>query len=271
MTDEEWVKAAMTDDLAVAELLMRLNHQPKSPPIMKVDGTPALSLEWTVRQPRSKPPVLRIVGEQKKGESSRASPTTPLSWSGATSVSGGGGGGGAADGFEESSRLVKVSDGARSKVIATSETTTTKRSRKKKTLPELREQESLLLKERKRLRNELATLRITVEKERAANESLKRMKFDVQEQLAAKPLASNCVASEETKSDQHQQLEATCDPPMILGSETSVACNDPSTSSPNGYFKLQKDAIVEDTFSGLPDLNLPCEEVSGSGVSCGVS
>ncbi|KAJ1376976.1 hypothetical protein SESBI_49379 [Sesbania bispinosa] len=63
-----------------------------------------------------------------------------------------------------------------------SETVTTRKSRRKKTLAELKEEESLLLKERRSLKNELASLRLIVEKRRATNESLKRMKLDLESQ-----------------------------------------------------------------------------------------
>ena len=100
--DEEWVKAAMTDDTMVVELLVRLHASAPSPP-------PAL--EWTVRQRRSRPAAAR-----KPAHSQRASPSTPLWWTGAaTSLSGGSGGAG---GSEESSRprSQKLSTDARSKV-----------------------------------------------------------------------------------------------------------------------------------------------------------
>ncbi|KAK9282184.1 hypothetical protein L1049_005096 [Liquidambar formosana] len=249
MSDDEWVKEAMTDDVTVVELLMRLNQEelppPHPPPHPAKRSAPALPLDWSVRQRRTKQ-APRLV--KKNGESTRASPTTPLSWSGATSVSGGGGGG--ADGFEESSRPAKRSDGARSKVTATSEATTTKRSRKKKTLLELKEEESLLLKERKRLRNELAIFRATVEKQRATNENLKRMKLDLQLQLATKTVNTS-VGSEEAIHDQPQQMEATCDPvPSTL--PTSVVCNDLSPvshqSPPNISLQSRKGGCKSSVF-----------------------
>ncbi|KAF5957184.1 hypothetical protein HYC85_004409 [Camellia sinensis] len=55
--------------------------------------------------------------------------------------------------------------------------TTNKRwGRKKKTLDELKEEEILLLGERRHLKKEIAELCVNVEKERARNESLKRLK-----------------------------------------------------------------------------------------------
>ncbi|KAF2321464.1 hypothetical protein GH714_033347 [Hevea brasiliensis] len=170
MREDDWVTVAMSDDTLVVQLLLKLSQEePPSPPLFNKGGSaPALQLHWTVRQPRSKHVP------RKKADATRASPTTPLSWSGGTSVSGC-----AADGFEESSFPAKTIDIARSKVAVASETPATKRSRKKKTLPELKEEEILLLKERRNLKNQLASLRITLEKQRAANESLKRLKLDL--------------------------------------------------------------------------------------------
>lgn len=128
MSDEEWVKVATADDAMVAELLLMFKQvQPTAEAQPPVVPKKALSVEWKVRQRRSKAVTVR-----SKNQAPRASPTTPLSWSGATSVSGGGGGGGSGggggfDGFpeEESSRLSlppnpsKRSDTQRSKVRIT--------------------------------------------------------------------------------------------------------------------------------------------------------
>lgn len=95
----------MSDDSMVVEMLLRLHKAEPPPAPTSKKGAPVLQLEWSVRQRRSKQVP------RKKGDATRASPTTPLSWSGATSVSGGG-----ADGFEESSKLLKPIDNPRSKV-----------------------------------------------------------------------------------------------------------------------------------------------------------
>ena len=116
MGEEEWFNEAMTDAMLVAEVLLSLGQtEPSSSPwpsnpeqsAKNSSASPALQLEWSVRQSRSKL-LLR-----KKYEPPRASPTTALSWSGGTSVSGSGG----ADGSEESSRPPsKPVDNTRSKV-----------------------------------------------------------------------------------------------------------------------------------------------------------
>ncbi|KAJ4915905.1 Uncharacterized protein Rs2_01455 [Raphanus sativus] len=178
MTGGDWTQEAMSDDSLVAEALICLHHaEPRPPPVKSVGGS-ALKLKWNVRQRRSK---AATASSRKKGDHTRSSPTTPLSWSGgATSLSGGGGGGSGAaavDGVEESSGGFKLSEPVRSKISQTSVITTTpfKRSRKKKTLAELKEEESLLLKEKKSLKNELASVRDMLKQQKAINESLKKM------------------------------------------------------------------------------------------------
>ncbi|KAF5808267.1 putative transcription factor bZIP family [Helianthus annuus] len=176
--DDNWVKSAIDDVNLVVHLLLKLRHP--SPPPPKT---------WTIRQRRSRPPPPPTTTTTNKPSATRASPTTPLSWSGATSVSGGG--------VEESSRLIHDGSETRSKVIRANETTPTKRPRKKKTLVELKEDEMTLLKERKQLKRQLATLQATFQKHREENESLKKMKNDLKSQQVL--AVSDCV--EEEKND----------------------------------------------------------------------
>ncbi|KAJ7951960.1 Major facilitator superfamily domain-containing protein [Quillaja saponaria] len=270
MCDEEWVKVAMVDDSLVVQQLLRLNQAqpPPLPPMKK--SAPAFQLGWTVRQRRSKS-APRYVDSGKKGESTRVSPTTPLSWSGATSVSGGGGGGGggAVDGFEESSWLAKPMESSRSKVAVPSESTINKRSRRKKTLAELKEEESFLLKERRNLKNELAALRLIVEKQRVTNESLKRMKIDFDSQQAFKTARAS-VVSDKAITD---QMEACCSPihPVLPTSSTCNLIIDKVSNlcSENGSSRVQEMSKRE-TSSMLPDLNLPVEDELDSAVLCGI-
>ncbi|XVF74817.1 hypothetical protein PTKIN_Ptkin13bG0141500 [Pterospermum kingtungense] len=178
MGEEKWVKEAMTDAMLVAEVLLSLVQAESSPPKPEKSSknnsasSSVLRLEWRVRQRRSKQ------APRKKDEPARASPTTPLSWSGGTSVSGCGG----ADGSEESSRPpLKPVDNARSKVAAPNETTPPKRSRRKKTLAELKEEMSSHLKENMSLKNELETIKLKFENLRTTNETLSRkLQFEKQ-------------------------------------------------------------------------------------------
>ncbi|KAF8048127.1 hypothetical protein N665_2665s0002 [Sinapis alba] len=166
-----WTRVAMSDDSLVADALLLLRHSEPTPLSRNIDASP-IKLKWSIRQRRS-----------KKGDQTRGSPTTPLSLSGATSLSGCG-----VEGLEESSAAVKPSETFRSKVFQTSAITTTlfKRSRKKKTLVELKDEEVMLLNESKGLKNELASIRNLVEQQRARNNALKKMKAESQSALSCK-------------------------------------------------------------------------------------
>ncbi|KAL0826223.1 hypothetical protein Bca101_049900 [Brassica carinata] len=152
MFGKNWTQVAMSDDSLVADALLLLRHSEPTLLPKKVEASP-IKLKWSVRQRRS-----------KKGDQTRASPTTPLSLSGATSLSGGST---TVEGLGESSATVKPSETFRSKVFQTSATTTTlfKRSRKKK---------------------ELASMRELVEQQRARNNALKKMKAESQSALSCK-------------------------------------------------------------------------------------
>lgn len=78
--DEDWVNAAIADSAMVAELLVRLHRSPLPPPPKPA----AFRLEWTVRQRRSKAATSVSNKPRKPGRGHRASPTTPLTWSDAT-------------------------------------------------------------------------------------------------------------------------------------------------------------------------------------------
>ncbi|XP_068336189.1 uncharacterized protein [Pyrus communis] len=269
-----WVKLAMNDEVAVVDLLLRLKHATPPPPSKRSSTHGFPTLRWSVRQRRSRnvprnhhaDDVAAEGRKSKKGESSgaRASPTTPLSWSGATSVSGGGG---CVDGSEESSKPLKPTDTARSKVAVRSELTIFKRPRKKKTLAELKEEESLLLKERRNLKNELAALCLTVEKQRATNESLKKVKLELQ-LPQTKMKATTLVLSGEAIWQQNEQINAVGYTTPIM--TTSAHCNNAGTSQSscpsNVSSKVQQELGSRDTAFSLPDLNLPFGEDSSSEV-----
>ncbi|KAL2554891.1 hypothetical protein Fot_08510 [Forsythia ovata] len=235
--DEEWIKEAMADDTMVVELLVRLNQSHSTPP------PPPQSLKWSVRQRRSKPVAVNNV----KNPAPRASPTTPLSWSGATSLSGG-----AIDGFpEESSRsppLPKLSNSTRSKVNGTNEQNNKKRSRKKKTLAELREEENLLLKERRELKMEVAALRVNLEKQRATSESLKRMKIELQ----LVPDGGTLIPDETISGQCQQKVADPITHSIVSGIDDSL-----QRSASNGY---QNTPAAPESKLALPDLNIPFEE-----------
>ncbi|KAK8568519.1 hypothetical protein V6N13_106428 [Hibiscus sabdariffa] len=268
---DEWVREAMTDDNVVVELLVRLKDA--SPP----PKSAVAALRWGMRQPRSRPMLMRCDAKIDGGDfnvGSRGSPTTPLSWSG---------GGGvasplAADGFEEtcSSHLCGSPAAApsRSKGTTANETTgtSTKRSRKKKTFAQLKEEENRLLEESVYLKNvcslclinliyalefdssvllfiiiitliqqEIASMRDTCKQHRARNVSLKRFKLDTK-------MASSSVKEEE---------------------KTECCCVDynPSTSQLHAIddrkamLELCEGSRSEESLFLLPDLNMmPCED-----------
>ncbi|KAF3450935.1 hypothetical protein FNV43_RR07024 [Rhamnella rubrinervis] len=244
-TDEEWLKAAMTDDAVVVDLLLHLSKA--APPPSKLSSS-AFQLAWSVRQRRSKH-VMRHHQDEvdvRKGEAARASPTTPLTWSGATSASGG-----ALDGFEESSKP------ARSKIGVRRETSSSKRPRKKKTLAQLKEEVNELTNERIDLRQELDTLRLTFEKERATNERLKRLKS--QQTMKTVPTAA---VSGEAVSHQFEQMDAVCRPTTTTTTTTTsvlptlVDCD----NSDESCKVVVQEAEKKGSAFTLPDLNLPLEE-----------
>ncbi|KAJ8536191.1 hypothetical protein K7X08_034592 [Anisodus acutangulus] len=255
MTQEEWLKAAIMDDTMVAELLLRLNQvNPLSKSKSKKTGLP---LEWTVRQRRSRP-----VSVNAKKPAPRASPTTPLYWSGATSVScggDGGSGGGVDGGCEESSGPTtpsKTPSSTRSKVNGTSDAATaSKRSRKKKTLAELKDEEILLIKERKQLKNELAIVHANLEKQRDTNQNLKRMKLDLHPQQANE---RGTIVAYDGSSGQFLQ--------KALPSHPAI----PIAVLPSSLEEKQDVPALESRFV-LPDLNIPFGEDSSTEILCGVN
>ncbi|CAL5373319.1 unnamed protein product [Camellia sinensis] len=255
--DEDWVGAAMSDESMAAELLVRLRRAKPPPPPPPPPS--ALPFKWSVRQPRSRPMMLN------KKLIPRASPSTPLSWSGATSVSGVAAAA-AADGSEESSQLpLNRPDATRSKVSGKNGTTNKRWGRKKKTLDELKEEEILLLGERRHLKKEIAELCVNVEKERARNESLKRLKLDLASHSAVKGVAT--VASEEAIANQIQQIVAAafCDPiPSILPPDVKIDNHDAEQQPAmlNGSSKLQQEVMNRENNFVVPDLNLSLEDAN---------
>ncbi|KAG7014171.1 hypothetical protein SDJN02_24345 [Cucurbita argyrosperma subsp. argyrosperma] len=254
MSDEEWVNVALSDDSLVVDLLLRLNRPPPLNPLF-----PPLRLDWSVRQPRSKSILTRHASDsagKNSDAAARASPTTPLTWSS------GGGGGGCGGATSISGGFVDASDAARSKIGCKSEVVgTMKRPRKKKTLGELKEEEALLLKERRSLKDALATLRVTVEKQRDINGSLKKMKLELE-------LQQGSTVPDEENSDQSQLQKL----PRSICNTTPIGvaafgCNGVDASYqltlPNVSCKLQEMGTLG-TVRLLPDLNLPFQDDSGA-------
>ncbi|KAI4379879.1 hypothetical protein MLD38_006120 [Melastoma candidum] len=192
VTKDEWLRSAMSDDRMVADLLLRLRH-PHSPSPSFSSSSFARSSSsllppprWGIRLPRTRM-AYRCDGApscspEKKPDSARNSPTTPLAWS----TGGGGGTGdggvsssGTTNGFDEPALPVFRSSDSRSEVVVADDpgTTDANKSKRKKTFAELKEEEAELLKERVYLEEEIATLRMTFKERAATNENLKRMKL----------------------------------------------------------------------------------------------
>ncbi|KAK9043983.1 hypothetical protein V6N11_072306 [Hibiscus sabdariffa] len=182
---DEWVREAMTDNNVVMELLVRLKQAQDASPSPK---SVVAALRWGMRQPRSRPMLIRCDAKIDGGDFN-------------------------VDGRETCSSHLYGSLAAapsRSKGTTGNETTgtSTKRSRKKKTFAQLKEEENRLLEESLYLKNvcslclinliyalefhstvlllititliqqEIASMHATCKQHRARNVSLKRFKLD---------------------------------------------------------------------------------------------
>ncbi|XP_071712064.1 uncharacterized protein [Rutidosis leptorrhynchoides] len=184
MSHDDWLTAAMSDSDIVAKLLVTL-RSPSPPPPPPPPHRPPHT--WTIHQRRS--PTQTLIQPPDKSEPPRASPSTPLSWSGPTS-----------DAAVESSQQLhhNQSHTSGSKVTPPGDNTPSKRPRKKKTLAALKEEEMLLITEQNDLKRKLAALQSTFENQRNRNQNLKKMKLDVQVELQ----------SEITRAYKNSQFEA---------------------------------------------------------------
>lgn len=107
---DDWMRAAMADDKVVVELLVRLKQAHAVAPVKDVLFPPT---KWGVRQPRSRMAMRfdAFTLQKDAAESTRNSPTTPLSWNAsAASLSC------TADGFEESTFRCAFTARSKSKV-----------------------------------------------------------------------------------------------------------------------------------------------------------
>ncbi|KAE8723632.1 Detected protein of unknown function [Hibiscus syriacus] len=248
MSEDEWVKQALTDSTLAAKALLSLFRSESPPPRSASATSQALQLEWSVRQRRSKQFL------KKKAEQARASPNTPLCWSGGVSVSGSGSG----DGSEESSRPpLKPVENARSKVATTKEITPPKRSRRKRTLAELKEEIRSHLKENKTLKNELEIAKLRFENIRTENETLSR-KLESEKERATEE------SSKRTKFDYHPAPQTAVEPNDAISKappQREVTSRTSILRTPNGCSEGQDTATAScnETSFGLPDLNLPVE------------
>ncbi|TKY64605.1 hypothetical protein E2542_SST14503 [Spatholobus suberectus] len=230
--DDQWVAKAMADDTLVADQLLRFRRH-----------RPSLLRHWAGRQSRT--PRLPVSTAQP----ARSSPTTPLTWTAATSL----------DGYEGPTRTTAPPPhSSGSKAVDQSETPAAKRSKKKRTIAELHREEKLKLNERKNLKDELAAMNITFEQKKAWNESLKRIK---QLDLMSR---GTLETGQVVLGPPPQSVEAHCDPSnlasaqnvqdKILDNESLVCAASASAPSNQQEIGSQEPSFV------LPDLNLPPEE-----------
>ncbi|XP_023004781.1 uncharacterized protein LOC111497981 isoform X2 [Cucurbita maxima] len=139
---------------------------------------------------------------------------------------------------------------------------TMKRPRKKKTLGELKEEEVLLLKERRSLKDALAILRLTVEEQRSINGSLKKMKMDFDSQQAIEmPVTSAMPKEVSSDRPQLQTLLISICNTMPVGVDASSY----QLPLPNVSCKLQEMGTLV-TVRSIPDLNMPFQEDSDADV-----
>ncbi|KAF2303760.1 hypothetical protein GH714_023328 [Hevea brasiliensis] len=213
MVKDEWIRAAMTDDRVVVELLLRLKQAHAAAPARPQAVIP---IRWGYdfrgpsqlqRHPcdvtsfvRGKKEILLLDVVQPRRfhgavVAALPPPQPPLTASKRPALM--------------SPALLLAPDPSRKSRrdpttslavgTATAETasTSTKRSRRKKTFAELKEEESFLLKERMHLKKEITTLNSTFEEQVARNENLKRIKFDLKLQYANNSsLASDVLEKE---------------------------------------------------------------------------
>ncbi|KAK4783058.1 hypothetical protein SAY86_007432 [Trapa natans] len=260
---DDWVRAAMMDDTVVVELLVRLKEARCSAPIKTAEDPPRARMElpppgWGIRQPRTRLAFkCEVASPAKGGDLTRNSPTTPLSWSAGTASSSG-----TADFYEDSD--LPAGGSSRSKVIVANDSTSSpnKKLKRKKTIAELKEEESLLLKERLHLNKELAVLNVTFADQRVRNENLKRMKLNFNAQILKsatramdeQPYKATCGAHGQMEMSSLYYSASTMLPPHASGEyPPSDVPAEPEPSEKGG------------TSFGLPDLNLmPCEDDSCS-------
>ncbi|KAF8080211.1 hypothetical protein N665_0965s0012 [Sinapis alba] len=237
VTQDEWVTAALTDNAVVVELLLRLKHAGT------VESANLPLLRWGSRQPRSRLGVGGLL--KKETDSARASPMTPLCWSG-----GSGSGGSScptADGFEDTSRqsTCSTSTGYGSKgVHVTNEITSYKRSKKQKIFLDLKSAENLQLKERLDLQKKIANVQATYEKRSAKNQSLKRIKLEYSDRIKNIPVNRSNL----DESRKKRRLPFSSSRKLVKDEHSSRTSSETKRSEEKGFFFL-------------PDLNMtPIEE-----------
>ncbi|RWR91071.1 hypothetical protein CKAN_02020900 [Cinnamomum micranthum f. kanehirae] len=180
-----WVEDALQTDFMVANMLMRLSGQGRPPQ------------KWLRRLPRTIQlhPSNGATRVKELEESARASPTTPLSFSGSSHS--------ACDDPGRPAKRSRLDDSSQSDKpptrAATAATDTRLKivppktakglktnPRKKKTVSELKQEENSLLMDKAKLTKELEALQAIRKDLRLKNERLKKQKLNLDSQLAVK-------------------------------------------------------------------------------------
>ncbi|KAG9155998.1 hypothetical protein Leryth_012078 [Lithospermum erythrorhizon] len=213
MKEDRWLKAALIDSTMVADLLLRLN-QPPPPSFHRL--VPPVS--WGQKQQRSTP-------GRKHFSTTRCSPRTPLSFSGAT----------ASPSDETSVSYTQPPSSSRSKNFS-----------------QLKEEETELLKERVNLKRDLKSIHVTLKKQRNRRGNLKKIKCGLNQQstergaLSTEPevqLANHRSRMESSTGNLHQPIL----PRHAIKKESALvnSCGMQEVAETNkrGFF--------------LPDLNMP--------------
>lgn len=240
-----WLRAAMSDDNLVAELLLCLNRPDSRPPRRAKPALPLPPTDWGMRQPRSK----AAASLKKEQEARRRSPTTPLSWT--ASGFGSGGGASPSDSFEESSRPIVLASRFKGSVTpdTTNSDSASKRSRRKRTFAELKEEESSLLKNREHLNKQLESLHMKLEEQRSFNENLKRIKFDLHSHSAA-------VNQHMGPQNQNNHPGREASTPEAASNVSKKVKSEEISMSHNLCSVLNTPSNEQPTIFVLPDLNM---------------
>ncbi|KAH1240404.1 hypothetical protein GmHk_07G018272 [Glycine max] len=226
--NDQWVTMVMADDTLVANqlLLLRRHHHHHRPSVIR---------RWVHRQRRT--PRLPISG-------ARDTPTTPLTWTTATSI----------DGYEGHTRKTATTHpSAASKAVDESESAADKRmARKKRILRDLQREHTLKLHENEDLRNKLAAVNLTIDKKRATAKNIKKIKLGIK--------SRGTLEIAQAILNPPKSVEAQCDTPN-LGSEKTVedqilepVCSAANVPSNKREIGAGKRPLL------LPDLNQPPEE-----------
>ncbi|KAM7257357.1 hypothetical protein ACFE04_013098 [Oxalis oulophora] len=259
---DRWMRAAMADDTVVVELLLRLKHQSHA---SSSTSSPMMMFKhWGIRRPRTRSlnrcdgafvaNVKREKVTTASGDTTRFSPTTPLSWSGGAGSSSPFT---AVDGGEVI--LVKIIImaqwvGSSESSIITNEfnsgISNNKRLKRKKTFAELKEEESSLLNERVQLTEKITTLRGTVKEQNLRNVNFKRFKVHDLSLHHGK----NSGSISETRKWSNQQYKR--DLPLY---------NRPASSRESGFVHMEMTLKCLPASSTLSKIEFAADLVDGQG------